>query len=189
MCIRDSIRGEDNEYHLKFYSPEISLTLSETLPAIENLGFTAIDEQSFAIKESDDFKHSWIYEFKLSSPIEIEVPFIDLKKNIEEALGKMSEGELVSDSLSKMLVLSGFDWRKVKLLKALTRYLHQTGLPYGKGYVQQTLVKHYKYTEKLMDYFAVKFDPNNLSSDKAKSLSDEMQEYLDTVSSLSLIHI
>ena len=177
------IRGEDNEYHLKFYSPEISLTLSETLPAIENLGFTAIDEQSFAIKESDDFNHSWIYEFKLSSPIEIEVPFIDLKKNIEEALGKMSEGELVSDSLSKMLVLSGFDWRKVKLLKALTRYLHQTGLPYGKGYVQQTLVKHYQYTEKLMDYFAVKFDPNNLSEDKAKSLSDEMQEYLDTVSS------
>lgn len=177
------IKGEGNEYHLKFYSPEISLTLSETLPAIENLGFTAIDEQSFAIKESDDFKYSWIYEFKLSSPIEIEVPFDALKKNIEEALGKMSEGELVSDSLSKMLVLSGFDWRKVKLLKALTRYLHQTGLPYGKGYVQQTLVKHYKYTEKLVDYFTAKFDPKNLSEDKAKSLSDEMQEYLDTVSS------
>ncbi len=177
------IKGEDNEYHLKFYSPEISLTLSETLPAIENLGFTAIDEQSFAIKESDDFKYSWIYEFKLSSPIEIEVPFDALKKNIEEALGKMSEGELVSDSLSKMLVLSGFDWRKVKLLKALTRYLHQTGLPYGKGYVQQTLVKHYKYTEKLVDYFTAKFDPKNLSEDRAKYLSDEMQEYLDTVSS------
>ena len=177
------IKGENNEYYLKFYSPEISLTLSETLPAIENLGFTAIDEQSFEIKGSDDFKYSWIYEFKLSSPIKIEVPFVDLKKNIEEALSKINEGDLVSDSLSKLLILSRFDWRKVKLLRALTRYLHQTGLPYGKGYVQQVLIKHYKYTEKLLDYFAAKFDPDNFSEDKAESLYNVMQEYLDTVSS------
>lgn len=177
------VKGESNEYYLKFYSPEMSLTLSETLPYIENLGFIAIDEQSFEIKASPDFKHSWIYEFKLSSPIEIEVPFESLKKNIEQALTKISEGALVSDSLSKLLVLSGVSWRKVKLLRALTRYLHQTGFPYGKGYVQQVLIKHYKYTEKLLDYFEARFDPNNCSEAKAKMSSDEMQEYLDTVSS------
>lgn len=177
------IKGEGNEYYLKFYSPEVSLTLSETLPAIENLGFIAIDGQSFEIKESSEFKHSWIYEFKLSSPIEIEVPFDHLKKNIEKALTKIGEGALVSDFLSKLLVLSGVTWRKVKLLRALTRYLHQTGFPYGKGYVQQVLIKHYKFTEKLLDYFEAKFDPNNFSEDKAKILSNEMQEYLDTVSS------
>lgn len=177
------IKGTGNEYSLKFYSPEISLTLSDTLPAIENLGFTAIDEQSFAIKESNDFKHSWIYEFKLESPIKIEVPFAELKSNIEIALGKMGEGELASDSLSKLLVLSGIDWTKVKLLKALSRYLHQTGLPYGKGYVQQTLVKHNKYTEKLIEYFAFKHDPQNNSSQQAELLSNEMKDYLDTVSS------
>lgn len=178
------IKGDiDDEYYLKFYSPEESLKLSDTLPAIENLGFVAIDEQSFAIKKSDDFNYSWMYEFKLSSPIKIDVPFKDLKENIEEALGKVNEGELASDSLNKMVILAGFNWKKVKLLKALTRYLHQTGLPYGKGYVQQTLVKHYKYTARLIDYFSAKYDPQNNSKQEAESLAIEMKDYLDTVSS------
>ena len=174
---------EENEFFLKFYSPEVNLTLSDTLPAIENLGFTAIDEQSFAIKESDDFKKSWIYEFKLLSPIQIEVPFDELKANIEEALTKMSEGVFTSDVLSKLLVLSGLGWRKVKLIKAITRYMHQTGFAYGKGYVQQVLVKHNKYTEMLVDLFATKFDPKNSSKSEAKSLAKKMDKYLDNVSS------
>jgi glutamate dehydrogenase len=178
------IKGHvEDEYYLKFYSPELSLKLSDMLPGIENLGFVAIDEQSFAVKKSDDFKPSWIYEFKLSSPIKIEIPFKELKDNIEEALGKVYEGDLASDSLNKMVILSGFNWKKVKLLKALTRYLHQTGFPYGKGYVQQTLVKHYKYTAKLIDFFYAKHDPQNNSKQKATSLALEMKEYLDTVSS------
>ena len=177
------IEGEGNEFFLKFYSPEVNLTLSDTLPAIENLGFIAIDEQSFAIKESSDFKKSWIYEFKLSSPITIEVPFAQLKHNIEEALGKMSDGVLTSDSLSKLLVLSGFDWVKVKLLKSLTRYLHQTGFIYGKGYVQQTLIKHNKFTEMLVGLFAARFDPAAYSKEKVKLLSKKMIAYLDTVTS------
>ena len=57
-----------SEFTLKIYSPGVYLTLSDTLPAIENLGFTAIDEQSFTIKETHDIKQSWIYEFTLSSP-------------------------------------------------------------------------------------------------------------------------
>ncbi|MDA9163790.1 NAD-glutamate dehydrogenase, partial [Rickettsiaceae bacterium] len=174
---------EENEFFLKFYSPEVNLTLSDTLPAIENLGFTAIDEQSFAIKESDDFKKSWIYEFKLLSPIKIEVPFDELKANIEEALTKMSEGVFASDLLSKLLVLSGLGWRKVKLIKAITRYMHQTGFAYGKGYVQQVLVKHNKYTEMLVDLFVAKFDPKNSSKSEAKSLAKKMDKYLDNVSS------
>lgn len=177
------IQGEENEFFLKFYSPEKHLTLSDTLPAIENLGFIAIDEQSFKIKESNDFKKSWIYEFKLVSPIAIEVPFEELKHNIEEALSKMSEGTLTSDPLSKFLVLSGFDWCKVKLLKALTRYLHQTGFQYGKGYVQQTLIKHYKFTELLVGLFSALFNPEEHSKEKAKTFAKKLGKYLDTVSS------
>jgi glutamate dehydrogenase len=174
---------QKNEYRLKFYSPHYSLTLSETLPSIENLGFTAINEQSFNIKKPTDSKHGWIYEFTLDSPGNINIPFEKLKQNIEEALEKISEGALVSDILNKMLVLSGFDWKKVKLLRALSQYSHQTVMPYGKEYVQQTLVKHYKYTEKLIDYFSAKHDPNNTSLEQAKTLSKEMKDYLNQVSS------
>ncbi|MDC0864578.1 NAD-glutamate dehydrogenase [Rickettsiaceae bacterium] len=174
---------DDEKFSLKIYSSEVNLTLSDILPAIENLGFTAIEEQSFDIKESSDFKQSWIYEFELSIPQKIEIPFITLKTNIEEALCMMNEGLLASDVLSKLLVLSGLKWTKVKLVKALIRYLHQTGFTYGKGYAQKILVKHNKFTEKLLDLFAARLDPDTHSEKTAKTLHKQMLQYLDTVSS------
>ena len=181
--ISNLVAGDNNEFFLKFYSPEVSLTLSDTLPAIENLGFIAIDEQSFAIAESLDFKKSWLYEFKLQSPVKIDVPVDVLKNNIEEALSKMSTGELASDILGKLIALAGFNWTKVKLLKSLTRYLHQTGFIYGKGYVQQTLVKHHKYSKLLMDLFEARLDPQGGYKDKVLDLSLHLSSYLDTVES------
>jgi len=181
--ISNLVPSDNNEFFLKFYSPEVRLTLSDTLPAIENLGFIAIDEQSFAITESLDFKKSWLYEFRLQSPVKIDIPVDILKYNIEEALSKMSTGELASDILGKLISLAGFNWTKVKLLKALTRYLHQTGFIYGKGYVQQTLVKHHKYSKMLMDLFEAMFDPQENSKDKVADLSLQLSSYLDTVGS------
>ncbi len=177
------IQGVDNEYYLKIYSSEVSLTLSDTLPSIENLGFIAVDEQSFLIEESAIFKQSWLYEFKLQSPINIEIPYDSLKLNIEYALEKIFTGEFASDSLSKLILLAGFDWLKVKLLKALTRYLHQTGFSYGKGYVQQILVKHYKFTEKLIYLFESLFCPQNQSQENAKLMINKLELYLEQVDS------
>lgn len=176
------IESGSNEFTLKLYSPEVKLTLSEMLPDVENLGFIAIDEQSFTIKESVDFKKSWIYEFQLLSPIPIELSFAELKFNIEEALIKVKEKTATSDILNKLLVLSGFNWCEVKLLRAMTRYLHQTGFLYGKEYVQQTLVKHSKFTEMLVDLFATKFDPKKTSKERSNLISKDIKKYLNEVS-------
>lgn len=177
------MRGENRLFFLKIYSPEVSIALSDILPAIENIGFNAIEEQSFTLKPSKTLKQIWIYEFKLSTPIEINFPFEDLKKNVEEALEKMSEGLLSSDTLSKLLVLAGFDWTKVKLVKALTRYLHQTGFVYGKGYVQLVLIKHNSFTNMLIKLFEAKFNPATHSLKAAEEISTKLGEYLDTVKS------
>ncbi len=174
-------QGDKGEYFLKFYSPKSSLTLSETLPSIENLGFIAINEESFVIKESSIFNKCYLYQYRLKSPVKINESFDKLKSNIEEALGKISEGVFANDSLNKLLVLSGLDWREVKMLKALTAYLHQTGISYGKSYVKDTLVKHYKYTEMLVDLFVAHLDPKNQCTSKVSELSKEMKKYLKTV--------
>lgn len=170
-----------SEFTLKIYSPSVFLTLSDTLPAIENLGFIAIDEQSFSIRGADDIKQSWIYEFILSSPIDIQVPFDILKENIETALEKISEGVFSSDSLSKFLVISGMNWKKIRLLKALTSYIQQTGITYGRAYVQTTLIKHHKFTELLIELFEAKFKPAKPRGDSS-SIIQKLNAYLDNVS-------
>ncbi|MFK7968197.1 MAG: NAD-glutamate dehydrogenase [Rickettsiaceae bacterium] len=176
------LQKSPSEFTLKIYSSSIYLTLSDTLPAIENLGFSAIDEQSFAIKPTLKIKQSWIYEFTLKSQTNIQIPFASLKKNIEAALEKVKEGVFSSDLLSKLLVISGIDWTKIHLLKALTNYLHQTGIPYERTYVQSTLIKHHQFTKQLFELFDSLFNPKSHSQKLTKSITKELVNYLDTVS-------
>lgn len=173
------------EFQLKIYSPAPKLPLSRLLPPIENLGFRAIDEQSFAIKQAESIKESWIYEFTLDSLIPIEGDLDLLKTNVEEALDKMFLGFLSNDSLSKLIVLSGFSWWQVKLVKALTRYLHQTCFIYGKGYVQLTLIKHFTYTKMLVNLFEVKFSPSNFSEERIGDVKNKINSYLNEITSSS----
>ncbi|MGC0371764.1 MAG: hypothetical protein DGJ47_000464 [Rickettsiaceae bacterium] len=174
---------KEGEYYLKIYSPKSSLILSEILPPIENLGFVAIGEQSFAIKESALFGANWLYEFKLSVPGKINISFDILKHNVEEALEKINAGDLTSDPLGKLITLAGFNWLKIKLIKALTCYLHQTEFLYSKDYVYQTLVKHYQYSEMLFKLFQTRFSPQNHSKEEEKYVLSDMEKYLDEVDS------
>jgi glutamate dehydrogenase len=199
----------DTDFTLRIYSPENPLALYNILPSIENLGFRAIDERSFEIEEAQDIKKSWIYEFiitsinKSSSHPELdsrsELPAnkimnqvqddkfsslrSTLKQNVEEALDKMMSGDLAVDSLSKLIVLASLNWCEVKLLKALTRYLHQTGFTYGKGYVQLTLIKHFKFTKLLVEFFDAKFNPATVaaSSKNTKAIANKITSYLNNV--------
>lgn len=172
---------DDTEFQLKIYSAKKKLALSDLLPAIENLGFKALDEQTFSIKGNDDIEDSWLYQFILTTPQKISINFNILKNNVEEALDKMMLGLLANDSLSKLIVLSGLNWRQIKLLKALTRYMHQTGFVYGKGYVQLVLIKHHKYTELLEEFFDAKFNPKNYSQQNVEAVKQAITVYLDNV--------
>ncbi|HJD55227.1 MAG TPA: NAD-glutamate dehydrogenase [Rickettsia endosymbiont of Pyrocoelia pectoralis] len=177
QCMFNLIPVNETEFYLKIYSPGVSLALSNILPPIENLGFRAIDEQSFAIKEVGEIKESWIYNFILTSIVPVKDNVPELKINVEEALDRMSLGMLANDSLSKLIVLTGFNWKQVKLVKALTRYLHQTGFSYGKGYVQLTLLKHPEYTKMLVNLFDIKFNPAHKDNNFA-DIKDKLNKYL-----------
>ncbi len=173
-------------FQLKIFNSSIELALSDLLPYVENLGFKAIEEQSFAIKSNELLPNSWIYNFILTTPVTTNERSTNFTNNVEEALDKMAQGILNLDSLSKLIVLEEFTWHQVKLLRALTRYLHQTNFVYGKGYVQLTLIKHYKYTGMLVELFDAKFNPKNSLEQRSSlvsSLTNQVADYLHNVTS------
>lgn len=177
---------ENDEYiYLKIYQINNQLNLSDILPSIENLGFIAIEQQSFAIKPFfNNVEKSWIYEFQLRSPNQIS-NFDLLKSNVEQALQKIDEKKFEANNLTKLIVLADFNWKQVKLIKALCMYLHQTGFTYGKSYVIATLIKHYAFTKNLFNLFDIKFN-HELSAKESASydrLEDEMKIYLENVAS------
>jgi glutamate dehydrogenase len=177
---------ENNEYFLKFYTPNARLILSEILPVIENLGFVAINEQSFQIESCQLFEKSWIYQFRLTRKIaHEEIEYQILKENVESALEFMLQEEVRRDALSNLITACGFTWVQVQLIKALSSYLHQTGITYDKPYVKEVLVKHYQYTKLLINLFEARFSVQDQSPEAVKKILLDCQEYLKKVDSSS----
>jgi glutamate dehydrogenase len=168
---------DHENYVLKIYSNE-KQTLFNLMPIIENLGFKAIDERMFALRGE-----IWLYKFNLIAEHVPSDSSQSIKACVEDALLNMHSGRLLSDSLCKLVVLEAWSWKRVMILKALTRYLHQTGFGYGKGYVQLTLIKHHEYSNKLLEMFDAKFNPLSFSEAKANKLHSELERYLAKVSS------
>lgn len=167
-------------YKLKIYTKK-KQSLSDLMPLIENLGFKAIDERMFEL--TNNLYKLFVYEFDLTAEHISKDPEEDIKSTIEDALDKMYYNLLPVDSLCKLVALAGFNWRKLVILKGLTRYLHQTGFAYGKGYVQLVLIQHYEYTSKLLSLFEAKFNPQKLSEENSRKLTEYLNNYLTNVSS------
>lgn len=169
---------DKTNYSLKIYS-RASETLSDLLPLIENLGFKVVDEQTFILKVGQD--DLWIYAFNLKAEYISEPDKIH--HNVAEALERMQSKDLETDSLCKLITLAGFTWRQVFVIKALTRYLHQTNFAYGKGYVQLTLVNHHEYVRLLFNLFESRFNHIKHSEKNEKEYKDALNAYLTNVTS------
>lgn len=162
---------------LKIYSAQHKQTLSSIMPMIENLGLNVIDENTYITSDNDQQNIVWLHDFSVSLNQDI-ADFQHTKKNVEEILHYLSTGKLSIDSLSKLGIIANLDWRQIFTLKALTRYLHQTGFVYGKGFVQLTLVKHAAFTKMLMEYFECKFNPEVQCEKHARTWQANLNEYL-----------
>ena len=57
------------------------------------------------------------------------------------------------------MLAAGLTWRDVALVRTLSRYLRQIGVPYSQGYMAATLVKHAAIAERIVGLFAARFDP------------------------------
>ena len=180
-----NLKNREKSQILKIYSPNTKLSLSQIIPFIENLGFKAIEEQTFYIAESDLNSALWIHCFNIDNDTISEENFHEKKHNIESALNKMYYGMLANDSLCKLVILADMDWWKINILRALTRYLHQTGFMYGKGYVQLVLTMHYEYTNQLIDLFEAKFNPETHSKENITKVRKSLNKYLTNIKSSS----
>jgi glutamate dehydrogenase len=150
-------KSKDNLYSIKIYSRE-KIILSNILPLIENLGFSALSQQMFSIHLAK--KTFWLSEFHLFTHSKIQSSFDSIKHNVEEALHYLAIGELENDILCKLVVESGLKWRQVNILKAVTAYLGQTSFVYNKEYVKNVIVKHCDFAKLLIKFFEAKFFPD-----------------------------
>ena len=86
---------------------------------------------------------SWIYLFdiKINDNNKFNIEDIEiLKNNIEDALYKLDLDIISNDPLNKLIVICNIPARKVQIIRAIIKYLHQTNLTYGIEYIQEILI-------------------------------------------------
>ena len=90
-----------------------------------------------------------------------------------------------SDTLNRLVVLAGLEWRQVEILRAYRMYRQRIGSRFTQAYQNDVLAANPEVTATLVRYFEQRFDPSRPRDEAAeRALREEILAGLDAVASL-----
>ncbi|KKW92283.1 NAD-glutamate dehydrogenase [Sphingobium chungbukense] len=141
---------------LKLYSHD-AIALSEVVPAFENFGFRVIEEMMTPV---DGGSLGHVQRFVLELPAGGNADTVIARADVvTEAIAQVTEGVAENDRFNELIVTAGLDQRSVVLLRALFRYLRQTGMAYGMATFAETLRREQGIARQLIELFEALHDP------------------------------
>ena len=182
--IRIYRNGDDapERLRLKLYSHD-AIALSEVVPAFENFGFRVIDEMMTAV-EGGTLGH--VQRFVLELPAGGNADAVIARADIvTEAIAQVTEGVAENDRFNELIVTAGLDQRSVVLLRALFRYLRQTGMAYGMATFAETLRREQVIARQLIELFEALHDPDAKDgAARAQAAQTAIDEGLEKVTAI-----
>jgi len=154
--------GEDGRTaSLKVWSYGRPIPLSERVPVLEHMGFTVVDESTYHVEAGEhDRPHVWLHDMQLDRLGSTDVDIGAAKARLDSCFAAVMHDEAENDGYNALVLGAGLAWLEVALLRTLSRYLRQIGVPYSQGYMWATHVKHAAIAERIVALFAVRFDPH-----------------------------
>src|SRR3954468_23814617 len=173
------------ERRLTVYRVGQRLLLSEVLPVLQNMGVGVVDERPYEI-DRIGAPPTWIYDFGVSVPPGDPPLLRSLPERFCEAVGAVWRGAAEDDGLGALVLLAGLNWRQVTVVRAYVQWLRQAGLPFGQGYVQQTLAAHPDVVARLVALFETRFSPGrgNGRAERQAELVEALRTSIGEVASL-----
>jgi glutamate dehydrogenase len=104
---------------------------------------------------------------------------------IADCIAAVRRGDAESDSLNRLVVVAGLNWRQVSVLRAYRMYRQRIGSRFTQGYQNDVLAANPALTAKLMAYFELRFDPRGDGGEERETaLREEILGDLEAVESL-----
>ncbi len=152
--------GAHDRAHLKILSHGKPIPLSARVPVLEHMGFTVVDERTYTVEAKGEAPiRTWLHDMLLGraggGPIDVE----RLSTPLEACLMAIARGQAGSDGYNALVLAAGLPWRDVALVRTLSRYLRQAGVPYSQDYLWETLTRHAPVAAKIVSLFHTRFDP------------------------------
>jgi glutamate dehydrogenase len=144
--------------HLRLYRRGDPLAMSDLLPMLENFDLRVQNERPYRIA-NDDGAGLWIQDLEVTHASGGSLDPVAVGARFEAAFFAVREGRAESDGFNRLVLAAGLDWRQVLVLRAVCRYLLQTGLPFSQRYMESVLARHPALAQRLSRLFEARFDP------------------------------
>jgi glutamate dehydrogenase len=152
--------GDGGAARLKLWSHGRPLPLSERVPVIEHMGFTVVDESTYhAAPGGRRASQFWLHDMQLEFIGDGATEFEQARSRLDDCFGAVMYGDAENDGYNALVLVAGLSWRQVALVRTLSRYLRQIGVPYSQDYMWATLVKHAGLAARISALFEARFDP------------------------------
>ena len=143
-------------FRFKIFRCENTIPLSEVLPILENLGLHVVRERPYKISLANG-SCFWIQDFDLSLAHGAELELELVKGRFKEAFKQIVNGVVDNDGFNKLLILGGLSSRQIIILRAISKYLKQTNLPFSQDYIEKALISQSHISRWLIELFGVRF--------------------------------
>jgi glutamate dehydrogenase len=169
--------------HLRLHRRGDPVAMSDLVPLLENFDLRILNERPWRIGTGHDL---WIQDVEVVHAGGKALDPDEVGPRFEEAFFAVWNGQAESDGINRLVLGSGLRWRQAVVLRAVCRYLLQTGLPFSQRYMESALARNAEIAARLAWTFEARFDPelrDSTRNSRLKSLAREIDEALDKVTS------
>jgi len=171
--------------HLRLYRRGEPIAMSDMLPLLENFDLRILNERPYRIAD-DAAQGLWIQDLEVAHAGDAELDPHQVGARFEEAFFAVWNGLAESDGFNRLVLAAGLPWRQALVLRAVCRYLLQTGIPFSQRYMESVLARHPDLATRLVRTFEARFDPGLKPTTRAthlRTLTREIDEALEKVTS------
>jgi glutamate dehydrogenase len=177
------LQNEADRTRIALYKSGGKVELAEAMPTLEDLGLRVVEEVPTRLLGGDG--NTWVQDFGVLGPGVRPLDLPDVGDRVAECIAAVRRGDAESDSLNRLVLLAGLNWRQVNILRAYRMYRQRIGSRFTQGYQNDVLAANPALTAKLMRYFELRFDPSSPRDEEAETaLREEIVADLDAVASL-----
>jgi glutamate dehydrogenase len=163
-----------------------SVTLSDVLPLLENMGVHVVDERPYEVRPAGA-EPFWIYDFGLRQEQLTGLDTDGMRERFQEAFAMVWRGDLENDGLNRLVLRAGLRGREVAVVRAYAKYLRQVRATFALDYTVATLANNPGLARRLFELFQVRLDPDHAVDRDldAKHLVHDFEGGLNAVTSLN----
>ena len=175
----------EHEIRFKVYNVGDPIALSDVLPVLENFGLRAIEGRPHRIRPRDR-KMVWLHNFRLAHRQGTAINLKEIEDKFQEAFARVWSESMEDDGFNQLVLTAGLSWRQVVVLRAYSKFLRQTQIPFSQDYMQDTLVRNRELAQLVIRLFQTRFDPavGAAAEDQADAIRADVSRGLDDVASL-----